>query len=126
MASLRSANRQRLEFPLFSASWCRWLHHPRAVAHSHEMCKKVAESFGGSDFFRTFATMKQQQYVITGISRLTGTREVISRPMAHQEAEDRLRIERNSRRTRKQSAYTRLRVERVQPIQLTFKFQDDE
>lgn len=126
MASLRSANRQQLETPLFSPSWCRWFHHPPVVACSHEMCKKVAESFGGSIFFRTFVAMKQQKYVITGLSRLTGVREVISRPMAQLEAEERLRIERKSRRTRKQSAYTRLRVERVQPIQLTFKFQDDE
>lgn len=126
MASLRSANCQQLETPLFSSSWCRWYHHPQTVAHSHEMCKKVAKSFGGSIFFRTFVAMKQQKYVITGLSRLTGVREVISRPMAQMEAEDRLQVERKSRRTRKQSAYTRLRVERVQPIQLTFKFQDDE
>lgn len=96
------------------------------MAYSREKFKKVAESFGGSDFFRTFATMKEQQYVITGISRLTGNRDEISRPMGYDEAVERLQRELESRRMHKHPAYTRLRVERRLPIQLSFQFKDYE
>lgn len=96
------------------------------VACSQKKFKKVAESFGGSDFFRTFATMKEQQYVITGISRLTGNRDEISRPMGYDEAVARLQRELESRRKHKHPVYTRLRVEKRLPVQLTFQFSDYE
>lgn len=70
--------------------------------------------------------MKQEQYVITGISTLTGQREEISRPMSQEEAEARLEREMQSRRLHKHPAYRRLRVERRLPIQLTIKFFDYE
>ena len=125
-ASLRSANSEQLRNPPISPPWLGWLHHPLAVACSQKKFKKVAESFGGSDFFRTFATMKEQQYVITGISRLTGNRDEISRPMGYDEAVERLQRELESRRMHKHPAYTRLRVEKRLPVQLTFQFQDYE
>lgn len=67
--------------------------------------------------------MKEAQYVITGISRLTGEREEISRAMTEPEARARLERELESRRRQKYAAHTRLRVERRLPIQLTFKFE---
>ena len=48
------------------------------------------------------------KYVVTGISRLTGEREVISSPRSRKEA-DRI-VERAGKR-RKMTAYTRLKVE---------------
>lgn len=90
------------------------------------MCKKVAKSFGGSKKMPTFATMFDPQYVITGISRLTGEREEISRPMDEDEAQLRLDRELANRKRHKYPAYTRLRVERRLPVQLTINFYKDE
>lgn len=70
--------------------------------------------------------MKQPEYVITGISTLTGDREEISRPMSEDEARARLERELESRRKHKHPAYKRLRVERRLPVQLTINFSDYE
>lgn len=70
--------------------------------------------------------MKQARYILTGISRLTGAREQISRPMAEEEARALLENKKRTRRHRAHTAYTRLRAERMQPIQLTLKFKDYE
>lgn len=56
------------------------------------------------------------QYVITGVSRLTGFREEISRPMSEAEAKERLQREIASRKHQRYAAHIRLRVERRLPI----------
>lgn len=61
-----------------------------------------------------------RRYVITGINVLTGLREALSLPMTKDDADNRLRSEKQ-RRT-KNRAYRRLRVDRLQPVQLTLKF----
>lgn len=63
-----------------------------------------------------------RRYVITGINVLTGLREALSLPMTKDDADNRLRSEKQ-RRT-KNRAYRRLRVDRLQPVQLTLKFED--
>lgn len=88
------------------------------------MCKKVAKSFGDSEKSRTFVAMEHEEYVITGISRLTGDRMEISGPMPHEVALERLQRELDSRRHQRYPTYTRLRVEKRLPVQLTFKFND--
>lgn len=70
--------------------------------------------------------MKQEQFVITGISRLTGDRMEISRPMSQDEAIARLDREKLSRMRQKYPTYTRLRVERRLPVQLTINFNEYE
>lgn len=67
--------------------------------------------------------MFEPQYVITGISRLTGEREEISRPMDEDEAQIRLDRELKNRKRHKYPAYTRLRIERRLPVQLSINFQ---
>ncbi len=49
------------------------------------------------------------KYVVTGISRLTGEREVISSP--HSEWKARLLMERQKAKNTSRSAYSRLKVE---------------
>lgn len=65
-----------------------------------------------------------REYVITGVSRLTGYREEISRPMTKADAQYRLQREMQSRKYIKYPAHTRLRVEECLPVQLTIKFED--
>lgn len=66
--------------------------------------------------------MIMRQYVITGINVLTGLREALSLPMTKDDADNRLRSEKQ-RRT-KNRAYRWLRVDRLQPVQLTLKFDE--
>lgn len=66
--------------------------------------------------------LDKPDWVITGISRMDGTRYEISRPMYKQEAEIRLAREIDNRRRQKYPAYTRLRIERRLPILLTLNF----
>ena len=70
--------------------------------------------------------MKEQRFVITGISTLTGYREEISRPMGEEEARARLERELESRKKHKHPAYKRLRVELCLPVQLTINFNEHE
>lgn len=72
----------------------------------------------------TFAVMKEQRYVITAISRLTGDRVEISGPMSKEMAENRLAREVESRKRQRFPTYTRLRVEKRLPTQLTIQFNE--
>lgn len=89
----------------------------------HVGIKKVAESFGVSKILFNFASDMKAIYVITGISRLTGTRQEISRAMTKEQAEERLARELHARKYIKHPAHTHLRVEQKNPIQLTLKFE---
>lgn len=68
--------------------------------------------------------MKEPLYVITGVSRLTGTREEVSRHMPKAMAVARLEQEKIARAKRRHPAFVRLRVERVLPTELTLNFLD--
>lgn len=72
----------------------------------------------------TFAGMKEPAFVITAISRLTGDRVEISGPMSRDMAEKRLAREVESRKRQRFPTYTRLRVERRLPTQLTIQFNE--
>lgn len=78
-----------------------------------------------SENLRTFAAMKEPLYHITGVSRLTGARESVSLPMGKLQALDRLEAEKQRRRNRSRAAYTRLKVEKIMPTQLTLKFENE-
>lgn len=101
-------------------------YHPTAVVKSSQMCKKVAESFGGLKFFRTFAPMNEPKFIITGINQLTHLREQLSRPMSEQEASERLQREVANRKFQRHAAHTRLKMERLDAVQLTINFNDHE
>lgn len=86
----------------------------------------MRKSFGGSNFFRTFAPMEQTKFIITGINQLTHQREQLCRPMSEQEASDRLQREIANRKFQRHAAHTRLKIERLVAVQLTFNFNDYE
>lgn len=65
-----------------------------------------------------------EMYVITGVNKLTGEREEISRPMENEEAMQRLEREIASRRYQRYQSHVRLRVERRLPIQLSINFEN--
>lgn len=65
-------------------------------------------------------------YIITGVNRLTGTRDQLSRAMTKEEAQERLEREIASRRYQRYQPHTRLRIEHLEPAQLTFNFLDNE
>lgn len=64
----------------------------------------------------------RKEFIITGISRLTGLREQISNPMSKEDAEARLVRELKSRTYIKKPAYTRLKIEEVVAMELLLKF----
>lgn len=68
--------------------------------------------------------MSQEKFIITGLNRLSGRRDQISRPMTREDAEQRLLRELENRRRQKYAAYTRLKVERLEAVQLTIPFQE--
>lgn len=68
--------------------------------------------------------MNQKKFIITGLNRLSGRRDQISRPMTREDAEQRLLRELENRRRQKYAAYTRLKVERLEAVQLTIPFQE--
>lgn len=74
----------------------------------------------------TFAPMKlrepKDEWLVTGISRLTGMRDELTGVMPHDMAVARLERYKLATRTQKYPTYTRLRVERRVAIQLTFSF----
>lgn len=74
----------------------------------------------------TFAPMNDPRYHITAINVLTRERESISRPMSETEAKQRLERELLSRKNQRYKAHTRLRVDRLEPVQLTIKFDENE
>lgn len=79
-----------------------------------------------SGILRTFAAMKEEMYVITGVNALSGQREEISGPMGEDQARARLARELESRRRQRYQTHKKLRVEKRLPIQLTIKFNDYE
>lgn len=106
-----------------------------SAGHKGQKCgmegKKVAEmfgGFGGNAYLcrKNGMTRHQDTFVITGINRLSGQREELSGPMEHDQAE--LRLERYKANTKAQRypTYTRLRVERCLPIQLTIQFNQNQ
>lgn len=68
--------------------------------------------------------MSEPKFVITGRSTLTGFRDQLSRPMEEQEAQDRLDRELQNRKYHKHPAYTRLKVERLEAVQLTINWNE--
>lgn len=65
-------------------------------------------------------TNNSHDWVITGVNRLTGAREEISRAMSYESCIKILDRERNKRRR----AYTKLRAERLTPRQLTILIEE--
>lgn len=125
-ASPRRGNRQQLRNPGIPLRSLDGGYHPSVVAESSQKCKKVAESFGGSKFFRTFAPMNEPKFIITGINRLTHRREQLSRPMNEQEASERLQREVANRKYQRHAAHIRLKMQRLDAVQLTFNFNEHE
>lgn len=80
-----------------------------------------------SELFRTFAGMKRtepkDEFLVTGLSRLSGMREELTGVMPLELAQQRMERYKASTRKQKYPTYTRLRVERRLPIQLTIKFE---
>lgn len=68
----------------------------------------------------------KDRFVITAISKLMRGRVEISGPMPEEMARERLNRELDSRKRQKYQVYSKLRVERVQPVQLSLKFEGDE
>lgn len=66
--------------------------------------------------------MNEPKFVITGRNTLTGCRDQLSRAMGEQEVRDRLERELENRKYHKHPAYTRLKVERLEAVQLTIQF----
>lgn len=62
------------------------------------------------------------QFIITGINVLTRQREQISRPMTEEEAQLRLEREMANRRYQRYQPHKRLKVERLQAVQLNINF----
>lgn len=67
--------------------------------------------------------MKDPKYIITGRNELTKQREQLSRPMGQEEVQQRLEREIQNRRNQKYAAHTRLRIERLDAVQLTIQFE---
>lgn len=65
-----------------------------------------------------------KQYVVTAHNRLSGVREEISGPMSEEQARQRLEREIANRSRQRYQPYTRLRVERRLPKQLTLQFSE--
>lgn len=70
--------------------------------------------------------MEVKKWIITGVNRLTHRREQLSRPMDEQEASERLHREVANRKFQRYQPYTRLRMERLEAVQLTLQFKDHE
>ena len=70
------------------------------------------------------AERNQKVWVITGISRLTGERQEISRALTRDQANSRLEQTKIEWARVIKPAYTRLRVERRLPTQLYIEFND--
>ena len=68
-------------------------------------------------------TEPKDEYLVTGLSRLSGMREELTGVMPRELAQQRMERYKLSTRQQKYPTYTRLRVERRLPIQLTIKFE---
>lgn len=69
---------------------------------------------------------KEPKYIVTGVNRITGDRQAVCRPKSRIDALQLLSRYRQDRSHRGHKPYLRLRLERVQPIQLTIQFPDYE
>lgn len=105
------------------------------LGHKGQKCgiegKKVAERFGvlGEKSYlcrKNGMTRHQDTFVITGINRLSGQREELSGPMEHDQAELRLERYKENTKWQRMPTYTRLRIERRLPIQLTIQFNQNQ
>lgn len=85
------------------------------------VCKIVVKCFGGSIFFCNFAAM-EQQYIITGINRLTGNREPISLKMSHAAAILMVTAYKVASRKGRRLPYLRPRIEKAAPRELELIF----
>lgn len=70
--------------------------------------------------------MKHEKWIITGVNRLTHQREQLSRPMNEEEASERLQREVANRKYQRYQPHIRLRIERLDAVQLTLQFNDHE
>lgn len=68
--------------------------------------------------------MEHPLFIITGLNRLSSRREQISRPMTEEEALERLQREVANRKFQRYQAHTRLKIERLEAVQLTFNFNE--
>ena len=86
--------------------------------------KKWRKVLALSERIRTFAEkfIMARQFIITGINVLTRQREQLSRPMTEEEAQLRLEREMANRRYQRYQPHKRLKVERLQAVQLTINF----
>lgn len=124
--ALRATNTQRPRPPIPPAAHGARRVAPAMLPNERQCAKKLPKVLVVSKKMPTFAPMKEPQYVITGVSRLTGYREEISRPMEEEEAKQRLERELASRKHHKHPAYTRLRVERRLPVQLSINWNEND
>lgn len=125
-ASRCAANCQQLEFALSGAGADDDCRHPEAVANCVYRCKKVAKSLEDSKKSPIFAGMKERKYIITGINKLSGHRDQISRAMSEQEARERLEREIANRKLQRYQPYSRLKIEPYEAVQLTIQFKEYE
>lgn len=88
--------------------------------------QKSAEKFWRFGFFSYLCRMDTRKWIITGINRLTQQREQLSRPMSELEASERLHREVANRKFQRYQPHTRLKMERLDAVQLTLQFQDHE
>lgn len=87
--------------------------------------KKSAKMFCSSEKNTYLRAMEQtKQYVVTAVNRLSGVREEISGPMSEDQARQRLEREIANRSRQRYQPYTRLRVDRRLPVQLTLQFNE--
>lgn len=70
--------------------------------------------------------MNPLKYIITGVNRLTGLRDQLSRPMTEEEAQQRLQREQASRKYQRYQPHTKLKVERLEARQLRIQFNEDD
>lgn len=70
--------------------------------------------------------MNPLQYIITGVNRLTGLRDQLSRPMTEEEAQLRLEREQANRKYQRYLPYTKLKIERREARQLTIEWKEDQ
>lgn len=68
--------------------------------------------------------MNEPKFIITGINQLTHLREQLSHPMGESEAAERLQREIANRKYQRHAAHTRLKIERLDAVQLTINFND--
>lgn len=86
----------------------------------------VAQCFGGFGNSSYLRGMEHGKFIITGVNKLTKQRDQLSRAMSENEANERLQREVAARKSQRYQPYTRLRVERLEAVQLKIQFKDYE